>query len=159
MTSAVGAGPARVPGCYSCDRDALPALSPREDVWSSALWRVAHAFDTALPGWLVVLPRRHVVAMAELTDVEAVELGPLLVDLGRALASVTDCVKTYVMQFAEAEGFGHVHLHVVPRAADLAPELRGPRVFALLGLPEAERVSEGEQDRLALAIRAALRHT
>ncbi len=152
-------GPAHVPGCDNCDEDALAERPPRAEVWSSEVWRVAHAFDTSLPGWLVVVPRRHVVAMAVLDDAEAAELGPLLVDLGRALEEVTGCVKTYVMQFAEAEGFGHVHLHVVPRAADRAPLLRGPRVFALLGVPEGERLPEAEQDRLALAIRAALRHT
>ena len=74
--------------------------------------------------------------------------------LGRALAGVVGCVKTYVIQFAEAEGFEHLHVHVVPRAAELAPELRGPRVFALLGRPEAERVPVDEQDRIALEIRA-----
>jgi len=150
-------GRPRVPGCYNCDQDALSAHPPREEIWVSDHWRVAHAFDTSLPGWLVVVPRRHALAMAELGDAEAAELGPLLVDLGRALAEVVGCVKTYVMQFAEAEGFGHVHLHVVPRAADLAPDLRGPRVFALLGVPEGERLPEADQDRLALEIRGALR--
>lgn len=152
-------GPGHVLGCYSCDEDALAERPPRADLWWSEHWRVSHAFDTSLPGWLVVVPRRHVVAMAELDSTEAAELGPLLVDLGWALASVVGCAKTYVMQFAEAEGFGHVHLHVVPRAADLAPELRGPRIFALLGVPEGERVPEADQDVLALAVRAALRRS
>ena len=51
-------------------------------------------------------------------------------------------------------GFSHLHVHVVPRAPDLPPELRGPGVFALLGGPEETWVSEAEQDRLAVEIRA-----
>jgi diadenosine tetraphosphate (Ap4A) HIT family hydrolase len=115
---------------------------------------VADAFDTSLPGWFVVVPRRHVTAFADLGSVEAAELGPLLVTLGRGLAETVGCAKTYVVQFAEVEGFVHLHVHVVPRAADLAPELRGPGVFALLGRPETERVPVEEQDRIALELRA-----
>ena len=88
---------------------------------------------TALPGWLVVLPRRHVRRLDELTEAEASELGPLLRVVTAALREATGCQKTYVALFAEAEGFGHVHFHVSPRQAGLDPALRGPRVFALMG--------------------------
>ena len=119
-------------------------------------WRVAHAFDSALPGWLVVLPSRHAVAIAELRPEEAAQLGPMLIDVSRALAVVTGCLKTYVLQLAEAEGFAHVHFHVVPRAAGLPDDVRGPRVFSLIGRPVGERVAEDEQDRLALALATQL---
>ena len=36
------------------------------------------------------------------------------------------------MQFAESEGFEHVHVHVVPRLADWPSEFKGPKVFAAL---------------------------
>ena len=117
---------------------------------------MAHAFDSALPGWLVALPRRHVTAIAELGPAEAAELGPLLANLSRALGVVTGCVKTYVLQLAEAEGFSHVHFHVVPRAADVPDDIRGLRVFSVLGRPVGERVADDEQDRLALALAAEL---
>ena len=79
-------------------------------------WRVAHAFGTSLPGWLVVVPRRHVIALDELTAGEAADLGPLLRALTAAMRAVLGCGKTYVALFAEAEGFEHVHFHVVPGA-------------------------------------------
>jgi hypothetical protein len=41
-------------------------------------WRIAHAFGTSLPGWLVVVPRRHVIVLDELTAEEAADLGPPL---------------------------------------------------------------------------------
>ncbi|GAA1875049.1 HIT family protein [Lapillicoccus jejuensis] len=145
-----------LPGCFCCDQEAAEDLPVRERVHVGDGWRVAHAFDTSLPGWLVVLPRRHVTAMAELTDDEGAELGVLLVRLGRALSRVTGCTKTYVMQFAEAPGFGHVHLHVVPRMADQPEDRRGPAVFGYLGVPEGERVPEDARDRLAGELAAAL---
>lgn len=146
--------------CYSCARNAeLDQLPPRERVAADDLWRVAHAFNTALPGWLVLMPRRHVTAIAELTDAEAASLGRWQVRLSRALTAVLGCSKTYVAQFAEAEGFAHVHFHLVPRPVDLAVELRGPRVFGLLGPTDRPHVTERDRDQLALALAAELTRT
>lgn len=143
--------------CYACTQEArFDELPPRERIGADPHWRAAHAIGTALPGWLVLLPRRHVTSVAELTDAEAASLGSWQVRLARALTEVTGCAKTYVVQFAEAEGYAHVHFHVVPRAADLAPELRGPRVFGLLGRPVEECVDAEAMDLLATALTSAL---
>ncbi|MER5583348.1 HIT family protein [Streptomyces asoensis] len=145
------------PDCYTCGREAEFAdLPPRECVAYDEHWRVAHAVGTALPGWLVLLPRRHVTAVHDLTDAEAAALGTWQVELSRALRGVTGCAKTYVVQFAEAEGFSHVHFHIVARAADLPPEHRGPGVFALLRRPGSEQVTADEADRIARSLRARL---
>ncbi|MYS83367.1 HIT family protein [Embleya scabrispora] len=144
-------------GCHSCEQEArFGELPSRERVAFDAWWRVAHAFDTALPGWLVLVPRRHVVSIAELTGDEAGTLGTWQVALARALREVTGCTKTYVAQFAEREGFAHVHFHIVPRPPDLAAELRGPGAFAMLGRPEGERVTAERMDASADALRAVL---
>ncbi|MEU6299647.1 HIT family protein [Streptomyces erythrochromogenes] len=148
------------PDCYSCGKEAeaeSSGLPPRECVAQDRHWRVAHALNTALPGWLVLLPRRHVTAVHDLTDAEASALGVWQVRLSRALQSVTGCAKTYVVQFAEAEGFAHVHFHIVPRMADLPPEHRGPGAFELLRRPEQEWVTAEQADRMALALRSELR--
>jgi len=144
------------PGCLSCQQEEQTDLPPRERVVVTAHWRVAHAFDSSLPGWLVVLPRRHLLSLSGLEPAAAAELGPLLAGLTRALEQVTGCVKTYVLLLAEAEGFAHLHLHVVPRMPDQPASERGARVFARLGRPEAERVPAAERDRLALAVGAAV---
>ncbi|GAA1372891.1 HIT family protein [Streptomyces beijiangensis] len=144
-------------GCYSCEREEeYGGLPPREHIASDTHWRVAHAIGTSLPGWLVLLPRRHVTAVHELTDAEAGSLGLWQVRLSRALRESTGCEKTYVVQFAEQAGFSHVHFHVVPRAADLAPELRGGKIFDLLGRPAAECLTDQAADEVALAVRARL---
>ncbi|MET9494055.1 HIT family protein [Streptomyces sp. NPDC006552] len=145
------------PDCYACGNEArFTELPPRERIAFDPHWRLAHAVGTALPGWLVLLPRRHVSAVHDLTDAEAGTLGGWQVRAARALREVTGCAKTYVAQFAEAEGFTHVHVHLVPRSATLDAARRGPRVFAYLRHPEAEHVSADDADALAHALRAHL---
>lgn len=143
--------------CYSCRSDArLPDLPPREQVGFDEHWRAAHAIGTALPGWLVLVPRRHVTTIAQLTDAEAASLGTWQVRLSRALHAVTGCEKTYVAQFAEAAGFEHVHFHIVSRSAELPADLRGPRVFGLLGREADEALPDARMDEIAVALQAAL---
>lgn len=139
--------------CFVCDNnDRFEALPARERIAADTYWRVAHAVDTALPGWLVLVPRRHVTAVADLTDPEAAGLGTWQVRLSRALRAVTGCVKTYVVQFAEKQGFDHVHFHLVPRMSDLADDRRGPRVFQYLDPPHDQRVDAERIEHLAHAL-------
>jgi diadenosine tetraphosphate (Ap4A) HIT family hydrolase len=148
-----------VPGidCLPCRNTATPDLPVRERIVQTEHWRVAHAFNTGLPGWLVLVPTVHITALTELSDAAAAELGPMLQRLSQALQSVVGCVKTYVILLAEAEGFSHVHFHVVPRMADQPDELRGPRIFQMLGLPPDQCVSAAEMDRIGVAVATAVR--
>lgn len=149
--------PAMTPECYTCSQEAhLDGLPLSDRIAFDQHWRVAHAFDTALPGWLVLLPRRHVTAVHDLTNVEATTLGTWQVQLSRALHDVTGCIKTYVAQFAEVEGFAHVHFHVMPRMANLSPELRGPGVFELLRRPAQQRVAADLVDGIARSLHTRL---
>ncbi|MCW3839472.1 HIT family protein [Micromonospora yasonensis] len=141
------------PGCFTCENTArFDELPPRERIAADEHWRAAHAVGTGLPGWLVLVPHRHVLTIADLTDVEAAGLGYWQVRLSRALQAVTGCAKTYVVQFAEAEGFGHVHFHVIPRPADLPADRRGPNVFGFLGQPDGQAISAGQMDAVAVAL-------
>lgn len=145
-------------GCFSCEQTARRADLPlRERIYDDGLWRVAHAFNSALSGWLVLLPQRHVTSIAELTADEAALLGPLLHQVSQALQDVVSCPKTYVMQFAEAEGFSHVHFHVVPRMAGWPREHKGPRVFHFLDQDETAWVPTHEMDRIGAAVAERLR--
>lgn len=109
-----------------------------------------------MAGWLVLVPARHVEGLHQLDRDEAEGLGRLLRGASAALVEVTGCQRTYVMLFAEAEGFSHLHLHIVPRDTDLAVERRGPAVFAYLGVPEAQQLPEDDRDLLAARLRVAL---
>jgi hypothetical protein len=60
------------------------------------------------------------------------------------------------MFFAEAEGFSHLHVHVVPRMYWFGPEQTGPRVFSLLGLEPEHSLTPDVQVSFSLAMQAAL---
>ena len=145
--------------CLTCEltasRDA--GTAPLWDcIYRSQFWEVVHSYDTALPGWLVIVARRHVDAVDELTEAEAAELGLLIRQVSMALKAVVGCTKTYVMQFAEAAEHPHVHFHIVPRMADQPEARRGTGIFGYLGVPEDERVSAARMNEIAAQIRPLL---
>ncbi|AEV85287.1 HIT family hydrolase [Actinoplanes sp. SE50] len=143
--------------CLACATDArFDDPPPRERIAADPHWRVVHAFTSTLPGWLVLIPRRHVTAIADLTDDEAAALGTWQVRVSRALHAATRCAKTYVVQFAEQDGFGHVHFPIVPRMPDLPDDRRGPAVFRYLAKAPTQGLTEAERDELALTLRAHL---
>ena len=145
------------PECRICDLNARleqGALPLRERIAHDAHWRVACA-SVALPGWLVLMPRRHVTAIADLTDDEAMPSAP-----GRC-ACHARCTRYWLPEdlrraFAEAEGFSHVHFHIVPRADSLPPSLHGPGIFELLK-PEAPPADPGHIDHVASTLHELLR--
>ena len=142
--------------CYPCERTAeLERLPPRERVVVYRGWRVVHAFSTSLRGWLVAVPMRHVERFADLTDTELAAFGPLARACSIALQDAVGCEKTYVGVFGEH--YTHLHAHVIPRMPALQEELWGPRIFALLDVPEKEWLPEDERDCLAQALRDSIR--
>jgi diadenosine tetraphosphate (Ap4A) HIT family hydrolase len=145
--------------CQTCElirrRDA-GAAPLWDNIYRMMHWDVAHAFNTALPGWIVIVARRHIEAIDQLSEAEAIELGMLLQRVSAALREATGCVKTYVMQFAEAEGHAHVHFHVVPRMANQPEDRRSTRIFGYLGVPDDERVSDETMNEIAQQIQHSL---
>lgn len=145
--------------CKTCEliarRDA--GTAPGWDrILRTALWDVAHCYETSIPGWLVLVARRHIQSLDELTEAEAIEMGRLMRNISTALKEVTGCLKTYVLQFAESPQHPHVHFHIIPRMPDLPVEQRSLRVFTCLGVPEDQRVSAAVMDALALKLRERL---
>ncbi len=146
--------------CFTCENnERIGALPPREEILATASWRVAHAFGTSLPGWLVVVPKEHVLALHELAPEATAELGPLLARASQALCDAVGCPKAYFVFFAEADGYEHLHIHVIPRMDWFGTEQRGPAVFSLLGASAGKEVPEAERDALALRLRAGLQTT
>jgi diadenosine tetraphosphate (Ap4A) HIT family hydrolase len=145
--------------CKTCEllarRDTGDA-PPWDSILRTPYWDVVHSFNSALPGWLVIVARRHMAAVDEMAEEEAVELGQLIRRVSIALREVTGCAKTYVAQFAESPDHPHVHFHIVPRMADMPDDHRGPDVFKYLMAPDDQRVGEAEMNRIALAVRRIL---
>ena len=144
--------------CYTCRMNAiLPAdLPPRECVLDDGRWRVAHAIGSGLLGWMVIVPHRHMTSLSEMTPDEADALGPLMQRLSTALEVVTGAMKCYVVFLAEAPGFQHVHLHVIPRLVDAPPERVGIGAMQYLAEPNSEWVSHDEMDSISTKIREKL---
>jgi diadenosine tetraphosphate (Ap4A) HIT family hydrolase len=99
-------------------------------------WRVEHCHPVAVPGWLVLVLRRHARSLHELTNEESMALGRWLGVLPKALHHATGSELEYVMQFAEGDGFHHVHFHVVARGPEWNPDWKGPGVFGAFGVDE-----------------------
>jgi diadenosine tetraphosphate (Ap4A) HIT family hydrolase len=145
--------------CLTCEfvtrRDAGSA-----PLWDSIVrtpyWDVVHSYNTSLLGWIVLVIRRHIAAIDEMTEDEAVELGKLMRQVSVILKEETGCTKTYVVQFAEAKEHPHVHFHVIARMPDQPDDHKGPNIFKYLGVAEADRVSEAAMTDLALRIRRKL---
>jgi diadenosine tetraphosphate (Ap4A) HIT family hydrolase len=132
------------------------AVPPWDSIYRTPLWDVAHSYNTSLPGWLVLVVRRHIESLDELTEPEAVELGRLIRKASFALKEVTGCIKTYMIQFAENEEHQHVHIHIIPRMADQPENRHSTQIFGYLNVPEEERVSQEVMNAIAEKVQKIL---
>lgn len=146
--------------CLTCrlNRGELPA--PGGVIYQDGLWQLQHIVEPiALVGWLVLKPLRHVEAFADLTLEEASTFGPLTRRITRAMTEVLHPAKIYLNLYAEAEGFAHLHVHLIPRATETPPERRGPRIFEYLRESTDSGQNHGslaEVERTVAALRQAL---
>lgn len=145
--------------CVTCElverRDGGQA-PPWDNILRTEHWDVVHSFNTSHEGWLVLVARRHLAALADLSDAEAADLGPLIQRVSSALHRVSGCEKTYLAQFAEHPDHPHVHIHLVPRGADHPTDAIGPGVFRLMGDSAGDHVTEARMNELTDQLRAAL---
>ena len=121
--------------CGTCrfNRGELP--SPGGVLYDDGLWVLQHFGEPApLAGWLVLKPIRHVEALADLTPAEASTLGTALQAITAAMREILGCEKVYANLYAEAPGFAHIHIHLIPRLRGTSKLVRGPHVFRLLAL-------------------------
>ena len=145
--------------CHTCaltaqrDKGEAPLW---DNIFRAQYWDVVHSYNTGLPGWLVLVARRHIAAIDEMSEAEAAELGSLLRQVSLSLKQVTGCLKTYVMQFAEHPRHPHVHFHVVPRLKDQPDSHRGPKIMNYLEVAEDEYVDEATMNALGEQIRQTL---
>ena len=135
--------------CWLIEQRDLDDAPLWDCIFRTEFFDVAHAYNTSLPGWIVVVAKRHVAAIHELSEGEAIELGTLLRQVSVGLKNVLGCAKTYVMQFAEQTGHSHVNFHVVPRMNDLPDENKGVNVFKYLGVDGQDRVPESLMNDIA----------
>ncbi|MAU08723.1 MAG: HIT family protein [Anaerolineaceae bacterium] len=148
-----------MPVCQTCqlikkrDEGTAPLW---DSIYRTSYWDVVHSYNTALPGWTVLVCQRHIAAIDEMTEEEAIDLGLLMRRVSIILKEITGCAKTYVIQFAEHPDHPHVHFHLVPRMSDQPDDYKSTRIFNYLGVDEQERVGEEDMNRIANQLRARL---
>ena len=145
--------------CEFSERRRLGEAPLWDDIYRTKSWVVVHANNTSLPGWLVLVLQRHIESLDELTEDEAIELGPLIRRVSMSLKCVLGCEKTYVIQFSEHRDHPHVHFHIVPRMKCQPANRRSVHVFAYLGVSQEECVSEGRMNEIATKVRVVLAGT
>lgn len=147
--------PSDCPLCRVNDEVRAGTAPPRERLHATSHWRLT-AHRSALPGWMLLVPLRHLESLEELTEEEAAELGPLLQRATWLMVTELGAEKSYVMQFAE--GTRHAHFSLVPRMRDLPPDRRGAAVSAYNSqdtpLTEDDRDAMAERLSRALAARS-----
>ncbi|MEM7534164.1 MAG: HIT family protein [Chloroflexota bacterium] len=148
-----------VTNCHTCElvvrRD--QGQAPLWDcIQRTAYWDVAHSFNTSILGWMVLVTRRHIAAIHEMSEAEGIELGVLIRRVSIILEELTGCMKTYVVQFAESPNHPHVHVHIIPRMADQPDELRGPNIFRAAHVPDEVRVTEEKMNEFCEKVQARL---
>jgi diadenosine tetraphosphate (Ap4A) HIT family hydrolase len=119
-------------------------ISPGPTIYEGHFWLLEHAYPTRLKGWLVIVLKRHVAALHELTREEFRELGDLQALAVKLLHETFDSAKEYSVCFAEKEGFQHIHFHIVAIPRDLPDELKGTKVFAMINVTELEALPREE---------------
>ena len=104
--------------------------------------------NTAVPGWWIVAPARHIEQVDQLLPEELAALGPAIAEVSIALRASTSCEKIYVNVFAEI--VPHFHVHVIARPVGFPNAMRGPAIFNTPPFADARSTD-------AVAVRVAAR--
>jgi diadenosine tetraphosphate (Ap4A) HIT family hydrolase len=147
--------------CEACQLSEGRSPLPGGRIHETAHWVVEHCVGPLGLGTLIVKPRRHVTAVADLTDDEAAELGPLLRLTSDIAREIVPAEQVYNCLWSHAGG-RPVHIHYVVQPVTRSQidryETYGPALqtamFAAGAVPvpdDVERVAD--RARLLLAER------
>jgi ATP adenylyltransferase len=113
-------------GCLGCDLLSGRRELPGGVVHETRSWVVNHAVGSMNLGTLVLSPRDHIVAVADLSDEAAAELGPLLKRTAQVVEGILKPEQTYVASWAHGhEGRKHLHLPVQPVTSETVRQYGG----------------------------------
>jgi len=133
-----------------CQSLASPSL------YEDDLWCVRHAEPAGVPGWMLLISKRHVAGLAHFDDREAAAIGPALRHFERVLEQVTGALRIYTAAMGESSP--HFHAHMVPRYATMPRDAKAWSVFDLQRAVGAGEVAidRAEVGRISDAYRHAL---
>ncbi|MBN1971047.1 MAG: HIT family protein [Candidatus Delongbacteria bacterium] len=119
--------------CKSCDsNNGIKRISPGDTIFEGKYWLIEHAYPTSLKGWTVIVLKRHCEEMHNLSTNEFQELATIQEKLVKSLKNIFDSKREYIFCFAEADGFKHIHFHVVPKHDEFNEDFIGVKVFHYL---------------------------
>jgi diadenosine tetraphosphate (Ap4A) HIT family hydrolase len=148
---------AKIMECLSClSLQGIQRISPGPIIYEGRSWVVEHAYPTSLKGWLVIVLKRHVEALHDLTREEFQELADIQYRLAQVMRFRASIEKEYMMCFAEAEYFHHIHVHFVAKPGDLPQEAKGPRIFSNLNVDQQTAIPPNEIKALCEELKEAL---
>jgi len=133
------------------------SLLETKPVWEDASWHVRHLdAPYGVPGWMMLIAKRHVAGPAHFDAGEARSLGPVLCHLERTLEQVTGALRIYTA--ALGESWPHFHCHMVPRYASMPKDAKGWAVFDLQRAAQAGEIAVDprEVERVSAAYAEAL---
>ena len=126
-------------------------------VFENDLWHV-RAIDapSGVPGWMMMVARRHVPGPAHFDSREIASFGPTWCHLQRVLLEVTGALRIYTAAMGESSA--HFHGHLVPRFEHMPKDAKG---WAVFDLERAAKTGEvlvdgAEVARLTRAFESAL---
>jgi len=97
-------------------------------VCETTAWVVNHVVGSMNLGTLVVSPKDHVVAIADLDDTAAAELGPVLRDTARVVEALCQPEQTYVCLWSHGTSARkHLHIAVQPVTTEVVASYGGLR--------------------------------
>jgi ATP adenylyltransferase len=133
-------------GCLGCDLLAGRTSLPGGIVHETDSWVVNHVVGCMNLGTLILSPRHHVVAVADLSDDAASELGPLLRSTARVVELLCKPEQTYVALWSHgASARKHLHIAVQPVTTDVVAHYGGARNEQL----QARMLASGEEPDVA----------
>jgi len=143
------------PSCGICQ--SLSGEGAQKPLYEDDLWHVRHlGAPHGLPGWMMLIAKRHVAGPAHFTDLEAGNFGPVLRHLEKKLEEVTGALRIYTAALGESSP--HFHCHMVPRYKHMPNDVKAWGVFDLeraakageikVDVEEVKRLSEAYHEVL-----------
>jgi diadenosine tetraphosphate (Ap4A) HIT family hydrolase len=125
--------------CWTCRSiTGEERISPGPTIYNGKYWIVEHAFPINVLGWLVIVLKRHIEALHNLSSEEFRELSEIESRLIPILFQETNCEKEYVSCYAEKDHFTHIHFHIFAKPKDLPNEYKGAKSFAFINPSESD---------------------
>lgn len=124
--------------CRSISKDEPICPAPR--IYTGEYWVVEHAYPSSYMGWLVIVHKLHKTRISMLEGYEMAELGDLVSQCAQALRFLLGCEKEYVLCLCEAEGFSHLHWHVIAKPKDVPERYAGSDILKYTKVSESRPV-------------------